>query len=199
MRQGRPADAPAGAALQALSAVSGDHQLEPPLSGGAQPLDRQFQVTEPDRVYVVDITYVATGKGWLYFAVFLDQFLRQGMGWGLSAWMTTDLVMDDMQMSRWCPRPGKWAASAFRSISVRLLQGIAEGPGLVGSMSRNASCWDNAPAQSFFHTLKTELIHHRRFESREQAKQKFFEYIEVFYNRQSKHSTLGYPNPTEFG
>ncbi len=164
-------------------------------------LNRQFQAAEPDRAYVGDITYVATGEGWLYLAVFLDLFSRQVVGWAMSAWMSADLVVDALQMARWRRRPGKgllvhtdrgsqYASGRFQS--------LLKDKGYVCSMSRKGNCWDNAPAESFFHTLKTELIHHRRFETREQAKQEIFEYIEVFYNRQRKHSTLGYRTPVEF-
>jgi len=164
-------------------------------------LNRQFQVAAPDRVYVSDITYVATGEGWLYLAVFLDLFSRQVVGWAMSSWMTADLVVDALQMARWHRRPGagllvhsdrgsQYASGRF--------QRLLKDQGYLCSMSRKGNCWDNAPAESFFHTLKTELIHHRRFETREQAKYEIFEYIEVFYNRQRKHSTLGYRTPAEF-
>jgi putative transposase len=164
-------------------------------------LDRQFQVAEPDRVYVGDITYVATSEGWLYLAVFLDLYSRQVVGWAMSAWMTADLVIDALQMARWRRRPGKGLlvhSDRGSQYASGRFQALLKDQGCVCSMSRKGNCWDNAPAESFFHTLKTELIHHRRFETREQAKQEIFEYIEVFYNRQRKHSTLGYRTPAEF-
>ena len=164
-------------------------------------LDRQFQVAEPDRAYVGDITYVATGEGWLYLAVFLDLFSRQVVGWAMSSWMTADLVVDALQMARWRRRPGKGLlvhSDRGSQYASGRFQTMLKDHGYIGSMSRKGNCWDNAPAESFFHTLKTELIHHRRFETREQAKQEIFEYIEVFYNRQRKHSTLGYRTPAEF-
>jgi transposase InsO family protein len=164
-------------------------------------LDRQFQVAEPDRVYVGDITYVATGEGWLYVAVFLDLFSRQVVGWAMSAWMTADLVLNALQMARWRRRPSKGLlvhTDRGSQYASGRFQALLKDQGYVCSMSRKGNCWDNAPAESFFHTLKTELIHHRRFETREQAKQEIFEYIEVFYNRQRKHSTLSYRTPAEF-
>lgn len=164
-------------------------------------LDRQFQVAEPDRVYVGDITYVATGEGWLYLAVFLDLFSRQVVGWAMSAWMTADLVVDALQMARWRRRPGKGLlvhSDRGSQYASGRFQTMLKDHGYIGSMSRKGNCWDNAPAESFFHTLKTELIHHCRFETREEAKQQIFEYIEVFYNRQRKHSTVGYQTPAEF-
>lgn len=146
-------------------------------------LDRQFQVVQPDRVYVGDITYVATGEGGRYLAVFLDLFSRQGVGWAMSAWMTADLVMDALQMARWRRRPGQGVrvhsdrGSPYASGRFQML---LKNQGDVCRMSRKGNCWDNAPAESFFHTLKTELIHHRHFETREQARQEIFEYMEVF-------------------
>lgn len=164
-------------------------------------LDRQFQVAAPDRAYVSDITYVATGEGWLYLAVFLDLYSRQVVGWAMSAWMTADLVVDALQMARWRRRPGEGLlvhSDRGSQYASGRFQTVLKNHGYLCSMSRKGNCWDNAPAESFFHTLKTELIHHRRFGTREQAKQEIFEYIEVFYNRQRKHSTLGYRTPAEF-
>lgn len=164
-------------------------------------LNRQFQVEQPDRAYVSDITYLATDEGWLYLAVVLDLFSRQVVGWSMAERMTADLVCDALQMACWRRRPGEgllvhsdrgsqYASGAY--------QALLQQHGFVCSMSRKANCWDNAPAESFFHTLKTELVYHCRFQTREQAKQAIFEYIEVFYNRQRKHSTLGYQTPVEF-
>ena len=164
-------------------------------------LDRPFQVAEPDRVYVGDITYVATGEGWLYLAVFLDLFSRQAVGWAMSAWMTADLVLDALHMARWRRRPGKGLlvhSDRGSPYASGRFQTLLKEQGYLCSMSRKGNCWDNAPAESFFHSLKTELIHHHRFETREQARQAIFESIEVFYNRQRKHSTLGYRTPVEF-
>jgi transposase InsO family protein len=164
-------------------------------------LDRQFQVAAPDRAYVGDITYVATGEGWLYLAVFLDLFSRQVVGWAMSHWITAELVVDALQMARWRRRPGQGLlvhSDRGSPYASGRFQTLLKDQGYLCSMSRKGNCWDNAPAESFFHTLKTELIHHRRFETREQAKQEIFEYIEVFYNRQRKHSTLGYRTPVEF-
>ena len=164
-------------------------------------LDRPFQVAEPDRVSVGDITAVATGAGGLYVAVFLDRFSRQVVGWAMSAWMTADLGLDALHMARWRRRPGtgllvhtdrgsQYASGRF--------QALLKDQGYVCSMSRQGNCWDNAPAESVFHTLKTERIHHRRCATREQVKPEIFEYIEGFYHRQRKPSTLGYRTPHEF-
>lgn len=164
-------------------------------------LERQFQATAPDRAYVGDITYVATGEGWLYLAVFLELFSRQVVGWAMSAQMTAEVVVAALHMARRRrrPNPGLLVHSDRGSqYASGRFQAILQEYGYVGSMSRKGNCWDNAPAESFFHTLKMELIHQRRFATRAQARQEIFEYIEVFYNRQRKHSTLGYRPPDEF-
>lgn len=165
------------------------------------PLNRPFQVEQPERAYVSAITYLATDEGGLYLAVVLELFSRQGVGGSMAERMTADWVCDALQIACWRRRPGEgllvhsdrgsqYASGAY--------QALVQQHGFVCSMSRKANCWDNAPAESFFHTLKTELVYHCRFQTREQAKQAIFEYIEVFYNRQRKHSTLGYKTPVEF-
>jgi putative transposase len=124
-------------------------------------LNRQFQVAVPDRVYVGDITYVATGEGWLYLAVYLDLYSRQVVGWAMSAWMTADLVIDALQMARWRRRPGKGLlvhTDRGSQYASGRFQALLKDQGYVCSMSRKGNCWDNAPAESFFHTLKTELV-----------------------------------------
>jgi putative transposase len=155
----------------------------------------------PARGYGI-VTYVATGEGWLYLAVFLDLYSRQVVGWALSAWVTADLVIDALQMARWRRRPGQGAWLVHADRGSQYASGRFQAPlkdqGYVCSMSRKGNYWNNAPVESFLHALKTELIHHRRFKTREQSKQEIFEYIEVFYNRQRKHSTLGYRTPVEF-
>jgi putative transposase len=172
-----------------------------PLPVAPNHLDRQFEVGQPDRVYVSDITYLATAQGWLYLAIVLDLFSRRVVGWAMSARMTADLVVDALAMARGRRKtaPGLMVHSDRGSqyASAEYQQFLAT-HGWVCSMSRKANCWDNAPAESFFHTLKTELVYHRRFETREQAQHEIFEYIEVFYNRRRKHSTLGYRTPVEF-
>jgi transposase InsO family protein len=119
----------------------------------------------------------------------------------MSAWMTADLVVDALPMARWRRCPGKGLlvhAERGSQYASGRFQALLKEQGYVCRMSRKGNCWDNAPAESFFHTLKTELIHHRHFETREQAQQEIFEYIEVFYNRPQKHSALAYRTPAEF-
>lgn len=164
-------------------------------------LKQQFNVKLPNNVWVGDITYIPTGEGWLYLAVVIDLFSRQVVGWAMDKQMTRQLVGNALAMG--CknrnPKPGimfhsdrgsQYASTEFR----RLLTNH----GFIASMSGKGNCFDNAVAESFFHSLKVEWIYPTRFTNREQAKQSIFEYIEVFYNRNRLHSTLNYCTPVEF-
>lgn len=161
-------------------------------------LDRDFQREQPNQAYVGDITYVPTREGWLYLSVFIDVCSRAVVGWSMSDRMTATLVTDSLEMALWKRRPlaGLLVHSDRGSqyASDRYQQLLSDN-GFICSMSRKGNCWDNAVAESFFHTLKTELIHHEDFQTREEAQQAIFDYIEVFYNRQRKHSTNGYLAP----
>jgi len=172
-----------------------DHPVAPNL------LDRQFTVEAPNMAWLADISYVWTREGWLYLAVVLDLFSRQVVGWAMDERMPQELTLAalDMALKRRRPLPGlmhhsdrgsQYAAGAYQK---RLVE-----HGIVCSMSRKGNCWDNAPMESFFHTLKTELVHHRDYLTRDEARRDIFEYIEVFYNRQRRHSTLGYLSPAQF-
>jgi len=164
-------------------------------------LDRQFNVTEPDRYYVGDITYIATDEGWLYLAVVIDLFSRMVIGWSMDKTMKAQLVNDALLMAIWKRKPSKglvWhtdRGSQYASDSHRKLLGDH---GIIQSMSRKGNCWDNAVSESFFHTLKTELVHHQKFRTRDEAKQVIFEYIEVFYNRERLHSANDYLSPKDY-
>jgi transposase InsO family protein len=164
-------------------------------------LQRQFTVTAPNRWWVSDITYIPTREGWLYLAVTLALCHRKVMGWAMDRWMTQQLVIDafTMAMKNGRPRTGlvhhsdqgvQYACHAF--------QALLKVSGSQCSMSRKGNCWDNAVAESFFHTLKVELIHDRHYQTRQEARAEIFDYIEVFYNRQRRHSALGYLSPAEF-
>ena len=164
-------------------------------------LDRQFMVEAPNTVWLADLSYIWTREGWLYLAVVLDLFSRQVVGWAMDEQMPQELTLAalDMALQRRRPLPGlmhhsdrgsQYAAGAYQ-------KRLAE-HGIVCSMSRKGNCWDNAPMESFFHTLKTELVHHRDYLTRDEARRDIFEYIEVFYNRQRRHSTLGYLSPAQF-
>ena len=164
-------------------------------------LARQFNVSESNQVYVGDITYIHTQQGWLYLAVVIDLYSRQVVGWSMAEHMKTTLVNDALLMAIWQRKPPKgllWhtdRGSQYASQSHRLL---LQQHGIQQSMSRKANCWDNAIAESFFHTLKTECTHHENYSTRDAAKKSIFDTIEVFYNRQRLHSSNGYLSPVAF-
>lgn len=164
-------------------------------------LEREFTVDIPDTVYVGDITYISTREGWLYLAVVIDLFSRAVVGWAMASRMTADLINNALLMAIWKRKPAKGLishsdrGSQYASDSHRK---ILIDHGIRSSMSKKGDCWDNAVAESFFHTLKTELIYHCDFETRAEARTSIFEYIEVFYNRQRLHSANGYEAPMVF-
>lgn len=164
-------------------------------------LDRNFKSNQPNQAYVGDITYIPTQEGWLYLAVVIDLFSRQVVGWSMDESMKTELVNSALLMALWKRKPRKgllWhtdRGSQYASESHRMLLKEHE---VIQSMSRKGNCWDNAVSESFFHTLKVELIHNITFKTREEAKQAIFEYIEVFYNRLRIHSSNGYLSPIDF-
>lgn len=172
-----------------------------PLPIAANILDRQFTASASNRVWAGDITYVWTDAGWLYLAVVLDLYSRAVIGWAMGPRLTADLATDalTMALARRKPEPGLLHHSdrgvQYASGDYRQLLRDAK---MTCSMSRKGNCWDNAVVESFFGTLKKELIHDRRYATREAATQDVFEYIEVFYNRQRRHTTLGYRSPAEF-
>jgi putative transposase len=164
-------------------------------------LARQFAQPTPNRAWVTDITYIPTGEGWLYLAVILDLCSRFVVGWAMSERITRELTLDalDMALVRRRPLPGLLHHSDRGSqyASGDYQQALAAA-GLVCSMSRRANCWDNAVAESFFATVKVELAHDARWETRAAARTALFEYLEVFYNGQRRHSSLGYLSPRAF-
>lgn len=164
-------------------------------------LARRFRATEKNRKWVTDITYVRTSQGWLYLAAVLDLFSRRVVGWAMESFLTDTLTIKALQMalSRRHPPAGLLhhsdRGSQYASNDYRQLLSSAEA---LTSMSRTGNVYDNAPMESFFATLKTELVQHRRYHSRQQAKSDIFEYIEVFYNRQRLHAAIGYMSPADF-
>jgi putative transposase len=164
-------------------------------------LEREFTVNTPDTVYVGDITYIPTREGWLYLAVVIDLFSRAVVGWSMDSRITAGLVNGAMLMALWKRNPAKGLVShsdrgsQYASDSHRKL---LANHGFKASMSKKGDCWDNAVAESFFHTLKIELVHHCDYETRDDARASIFEYIEVFYNRQRSHSANGYEAPLVF-
>ena len=164
-------------------------------------LNRQFSVSTPDTVYVSDITYVKIGRRWHYLTIFIDLFSRFVVGWDLSDSLERFSAIRALKKTILRRSPGKgvmvhsdrgiqYASEDFRKQLVKY--------GFIQSMSRKGNCWDNAVAESFFSTLKKQLIHHCTFQSVPEAKQALFCYIEIYYNRQRKHSTNGYRSPAQY-
>lgn len=164
-------------------------------------LNRRFDWSAPDQAYVGDITYIPTQEGWLYLATVIDLFSRKVVGWSMNERMQTSLVNDAILMAIYQRQPGKgllWHTDRGSQYAAHSHRELLNQHGIVQSMSRKGNCWDNAVAESFFHTLKTELTHHEQFATREEAKQKIFEYIEIYYNRIRMHSANDYLSPVEY-
>ena len=164
-------------------------------------LNREFDVETPDTAYVGDITYIWTAEGWLYLAVVIDLFSRAVVGWSMSRWLRAPLVSAALQMAidQRQPLPGLIMHTDRGSQYVSDdYQQLIDQYHMIPSMSRKANCWDNAVAESFFHTLKTECLYLEDFETRDEARDAVFDYIEVFYNRQRRHSSNGYLAPLVF-
>jgi putative transposase len=164
-------------------------------------LNQRFEVGAMDRAWVGDITFIATGSGWLYLAVLLDLYSRRVVGWAMSERIDQQLVLDALVMAL-----GQCRAQAGlihhtdqgRQYSSTAYVEMLKKHGLVQSMSRRGNCYDNAVAESFFSSLKNELVHHCSFKTREEARTAVFEYIEVFYNRQRRHQSLDYVSPVDY-
>ena len=164
-------------------------------------LSREFTVAQPDKCYVGDITYIATESGWLYLAVVIDLFSRKVVGWSMADNMRAELVNDALLMALWTRKPARgllWHTDRGSQYASESHRDILKAHGVIQSMSRKGNCWDNAVSESFFHTLKTELVHHVKFKTKEEAKQAIFEFIEAFYNRVRMHSANDYLSPVEF-
>jgi putative transposase len=174
-----------------------DHAVAP------NTLDQNFEQVQANRTWASDITYIPTRQGWLYLAVVLDLWSRRVIGWAMANHLKASLAIEALAMAvdqRRLPEVGsilhhsdrgvQYACDAYRT--------MLEAHGIGCSMSRTGNCYDNAVVESFFGTLKTELTHHEDYPTREQAMRSIFEYIEVFYNRQRKHSSLGYVAPAQF-
>ena len=164
-------------------------------------LSREFDAQGPNERWVTDITYVWTREGWLYLAVVEDLYSRMVVGWALSDTMTSRLVVDALEMAvaRRLPQEGLLAhsdrGSQYASDHYQRLLGKH---GIECSMSGKGQCWDNAPMESFFASLKKELVHHEDYQTRAQARASIVEYIEMFYNPKRRHSSLGYLSPAEY-
>lgn len=158
-------------------------------------------VTAPNKVWVSDITYVWTKEGWLYLMIILDVFSRNIVGWSMSDRLTSDFVLKGLWQALGKRKPGDGLifhsdrGVQYTSYEFRMALRINK---MLQSMSGKGNCYDNAFAESFFHTLKTELVYGQTYNSRNEARQSIFEYIEVFYNRERRHSSLGYVSPVAF-
>ena len=164
-------------------------------------LARDFTVQEPDKVYVGDITYIWTSEGWLYLAVVIDLYSRKVVGWALARRMTKQLVIDALVMAVWRRKP--CAGLIFHSdrgsqYCSHDFQNTLKQHEIISSISRKGNCWDNAVAESFFGTLKIELIHGADYTTRDQTKGDIVNYIEMFYNCKRRHSYLGYMSPMDW-
>lgn len=163
-------------------------------------LERNFTADAPNRIWLADITYVETDQGWLYLATVMDLYSRKIVGWAMADHLRAELPLAALAMAITTQRPGaglihhsdrgvQYASAEYR----KMMQSAA----FRASMSRRADCYDNAPMESFFHTLKTELVHHQHYATREEARRDIFAYIEGFYNRTRRHSAIGYLSPIE--
>jgi len=164
-------------------------------------LDRDFTASGPNQRWVADITYLRTWQGWLYLVAVQDLYSRRIVGWAMADHMRAELVVDALQMAlaRRRPAPGLIWHSDQGSQFVSLAFGQqARAAGIAQSMGSRGDCYDNAVAESFFATIKKELIHRRSWPTRAELSTEVFDYIETFYNRQRRHSTLGQLSPVEF-
>jgi transposase InsO family protein len=179
--------------------VTTDSRHSHPIAANA--LQRNFTASAPDEVWVADITYIWTREGWMYLAAILDLFSRRVVGWSMDSCIDRTLALDALSMALTTRRP-EHGLLHHSDRGVQYASGDYQNQlrdrGIVCSMSRKGDCWDNAVAESFFSTLKAELVYRTDYVSRSQARASIFEYIEVFYNARRRHSFLGYVSPVEY-
>jgi len=164
-------------------------------------LNRDFYASAPDTKYVGDITYISTGEGWLYLATVIDLYSRKVVGWSMDDTMKVSLVNDALTMAMEHRKPNKgllWHTDRGSQYASYSHKDLLQHYGIVQSMSRKGNCWDNAVAESFFKTLKSDLVYQTYFYTKKQAKREIFEYIEFYYNRVRSHSYLGNLSPSRF-
>jgi transposase InsO family protein len=163
-------------------------------------LGQTFLANRPNEIWLADISYIPTDEAWLYLAVILDLFTRKVVGWAMRDHLRQELAIAALTMAIQRQRPARgllhhsdrgsqYAAGDYRA--------LLKASGVVPSMSRKGNCRDNAPMESWFHTLKTELVHHTQYTTRDDARRDLFAYIETYYNRQRLHSALGYRTPEQ--
>nr|WP_295776300.1 IS3 family transposase [Rhodoferax sp.] len=180
--------------------VTTDSNHDLPIS--ANLLNREFTVAQPDKVWVGDVTYIATDEGWLFLAVVIDLFSRQVVGWSLRDDMTRDIVIDALRMAWFKRHPSKQAGLMFHSdrgsqYASKDFRDMLKEYGITSSMSRRGNCWDNACSETLFGSLKVERLYGQKFQSRRQAKDEVIAWI-LWYNRTRLHSTLAYVSPMQF-
>ena len=164
-------------------------------------LNRNFRVGKANKVWVSDITYIWTQEGWLYLCVIIDLYSRKVIGWSMEKTMSVVLVIKAFQMAFLSRKPEKgliFHSDRGCQYTSSQFQTLLRSKGITISMSRKGNCWDNACAESFFHTLKTEEVSSKIYATRKIARNRIFEYIEIFYNRKRLHSYLGYKSPANF-
>jgi len=164
-------------------------------------LDRNFTADRPNAVWLSDITYIWTSEGWLYLAAVMDLYSRMVVGWSMGPRINAELALSALRQAvahrgvhpdlvHHSDRGSQYAAGEYQKLLTETR--------MIGSMSRKGDCWDNAPMESFFATLKTELVYRMKFTTRKAAKQRIFEFVEIFYNRQRRHSSLDDQSPLDF-
>jgi len=164
-------------------------------------LARNFSADRPNEKWVADVTYVPTREGWLLLAVVLDLFSRKVVGWSMGERLTSELARRALRQAIEQRSPGKGLlvhSDRGKEYYANDYQALLKEHGMVCSMSRRGNCYDNAAMESFFHSLKVEQVHHDDYRTRDEARSALFEYIEIFYNRQRRHSTIGYLSPMAF-
>jgi transposase InsO family protein len=180
--------------------VTTDSNHDLPISPNV--LNREFTVAKPDKVWVGDITYIATDEGWLFLAVVIDLFSRQVVGWSLRENMTRDIVMDALRMAWFRRHPDRQSGLIFHSdrgsqYASHDFRELLEEYDITSSMSRRGNCWDNACSETLFGSLKVERLHGQKFETRRQAKDEVIAWL-LWYNSARMHSTLAYVSPMQF-
>jgi len=175
---------------------------EPTSPVAANILERQFDVTEPDRVWVSDITYIWTAAGWVYLAAVIDLYSRRVVGWAMADHMRAELVLEALAVALGSRRPSNegllFHSDQGSQYTSTCVGDALRDAGITCSMSRRGNCWDNAVAESFFATLKREHVYRKLFLTRDEAMSSVVEWIQVFYNGQRRHSTIGYCSPVEY-
>lgn len=164
-------------------------------------LNRVFRVEKPNKIWVSDITYIKTRRGWMYLCIFMDLYSRRIVGWSMCRHMRSEMVVEALRMAYRNRRPDEGLVvhsdQGCQYGSTEFRRALAEMK-MIQSMSGRGNCWDNACAESFFHLLKTELVQFEDYQDQTDAKMSIFEYLEVFYNRSRIHSALGYLSPAVF-